>query len=141
MNGRFRPSSFMINGGTVVMMTAFTANGYIRAIRSPCASPGHFGAGMLALVMRETQEMAKGRISAGHDSGNWIRSLDAGVFRCRCSSLPRHRPPTVGHHRNGSDRLRPDPNGIAGRQARRRSTQGHRGETGSAAMTTAASFR
>ena len=59
MNGLFSAKLVMINGGTIVLMTAFTARGYIRAIDRQRVDMVTSVPTMLALVMRETDELAK----------------------------------------------------------------------------------
>jgi acyl-coenzyme A synthetase/AMP-(fatty) acid ligase len=59
MNGLFSAKLVMINGGTIVLMTAFTAKGYIRAIDRQRVDMVTSVPTMLALVMRETEELAK----------------------------------------------------------------------------------
>jgi long-chain acyl-CoA synthetase len=59
MNGLFSAKMVMINGGTIVLMTAFTAPGYIRAIDRLRVDMVTSVPTMLALVMRETAELAK----------------------------------------------------------------------------------
>ena len=59
MNGLFSAKLVMLNGGTIVLMTAFTARGYIRAIDRYRVSMITSVPTMLALVMRETEELAK----------------------------------------------------------------------------------
>jgi long-chain acyl-CoA synthetase len=59
MNGLFSAKLVMINGGTIVLMTGFTARGYIRAIDRQRVDMITSVPTMLALVMRETEELAK----------------------------------------------------------------------------------
>jgi len=59
MNGLFSAKLVMLNGGTIVLMTAFTARGYIRAIDRQRVAMITSVPTMLALVMRETEELAK----------------------------------------------------------------------------------
>ena len=59
MNGLFSAKLVMINGGTIVLMTSFTARGYIRAIDRQRVDMVTSVPTMLALVMRETEELAK----------------------------------------------------------------------------------
>ncbi len=59
MNGLFSAKLVMINGGTIVLMTGFTARGYIRAIDRQRVDMVTSVPTMLALVMRETEELAK----------------------------------------------------------------------------------
>lgn len=59
MNGLFSAKMVMINGGTIVLMTAFTACGYIRAIDRLRIDMVTSVPTMLALVMRETDELGK----------------------------------------------------------------------------------
>ena len=59
MNGLFSAKMVMINGGTIVLMTTFTAKGYIRAIDRLRVDMVTSVPTMLALVMRETEELAK----------------------------------------------------------------------------------
>ena len=59
MNGLFSAKLVMLNGGTIVLMTAFTARGYIRAIDRYRVAMITSVPTMLALVMRETEELAK----------------------------------------------------------------------------------
>lgn len=59
MNGLFSAKMVMINGGTIVLMTGFTARGYIRAIDRQRVDMVTSVPTMLALVMRETDELAK----------------------------------------------------------------------------------
>ncbi len=63
MNGLFSAKMVMINGGTIVLMTAFTARGYIRAIDRLRVDMVTSVPTMLALVMRETEELAKADLS------------------------------------------------------------------------------
>ncbi len=63
MNGLFSAKMVMINGGTIVLMTSFTAKGYIRAIDRQRVSMITSVPTMLALVMRETEELAKADFS------------------------------------------------------------------------------
>lgn len=59
MNGLFSAKLVMVHGGTIVLMTSFTARGYIRAIDRYRVSMITSVPTMLALVMRETEELAK----------------------------------------------------------------------------------
>jgi long-chain acyl-CoA synthetase len=59
MNGLFSAKLVMLNGGTIVLMTSFTAKGYIRAIDRHRVVMVTSVPTMLALVMRETEEIAK----------------------------------------------------------------------------------
>jgi long-chain acyl-CoA synthetase len=59
MNGLFSAKLVMLNGGTIVLMTSFTAKGYIRAIDRYRVAMVTSVPTMLALVMRETEEIAK----------------------------------------------------------------------------------
>src|SRR5229473_1299806 len=63
MNGLFSAKLVMLNGGTIVLMTAFTAKGYIRAIDRQRVAMITSVPTMLALVMRETAELAKTDVS------------------------------------------------------------------------------
>lgn len=64
MNGLFSAKLVMINGGTIVLMTSFTARGYIRAIDRQRVAMVTSVPTMLALVMRETDELAKADLSS-----------------------------------------------------------------------------
>ena len=59
MNGLFSAKLVMLNGGTIVLMTGFTAKGYIRAIDRLRIDMVTSVPTMLALVMRETETLAK----------------------------------------------------------------------------------
>ncbi len=59
MNGLFSAMMVMINGGTIVLLTSFAARGYIRAIDRHRVDMVTSVPTMLALVMRETEELAK----------------------------------------------------------------------------------
>jgi len=59
MNGLFSAKLVMLNGGTIVLMTSFAARGYIRAIDRLRVAMITSVPTMLALVMRETEELAK----------------------------------------------------------------------------------
>jgi long-chain acyl-CoA synthetase len=59
MNGLFSAKMAMINGGTIVLMSGFTGRGYIRAIDRQRVDMVTSVPTMLALVMRETEELAK----------------------------------------------------------------------------------
>jgi acyl-CoA synthetase (AMP-forming)/AMP-acid ligase II len=59
MNGLFSAKLVMLNGGTIVLMTAFTAAGFIRAIDRQRVDMVTSVPTMLALVMRETEALAK----------------------------------------------------------------------------------
>jgi acyl-coenzyme A synthetase/AMP-(fatty) acid ligase len=63
MNGLFSAKLVMLNGGTIVLMTSFTAKGYIRAIDRFRVDMITSVPTMLALVMRETEELAKADFS------------------------------------------------------------------------------
>ena len=63
MNGLFSAKLVMLNGGTIVLMTAFAARGYIRAIDRLRIDMITSVPTMLALVMRETEELAKADLS------------------------------------------------------------------------------
>jgi long-chain acyl-CoA synthetase len=63
MNGLFSAKLVMLNGGTIVLMTAFTAKGFIRAIDRQRVAMITSVPTMLALVMRETEELAKADLS------------------------------------------------------------------------------
>jgi acyl-CoA synthetase (AMP-forming)/AMP-acid ligase II len=58
MNGLFSAKLVMLNGGTIVLMTGFTARGYIRAIDRLRVDMVTSVPTMLALVMRETESLA-----------------------------------------------------------------------------------
>ncbi|MBV8392669.1 MAG: acyl--CoA ligase [Alphaproteobacteria bacterium] len=64
MNGLFSAKLVMLNGGTIVLMTSFTARGYIRAIDRQRVAMVTSVPTMLALVMRETEELAKADLSS-----------------------------------------------------------------------------
>ena len=59
MNGLFSAKLVMLNGGTIVLMTAFTAAGFIGAIDRQRVDMVTSVPNMLALVMRETEALAK----------------------------------------------------------------------------------
>jgi acyl-CoA synthetase (AMP-forming)/AMP-acid ligase II len=59
MNGLFSAKLVMFYGGTIVLMTGFTAKGYIRAIDRHRVAMITSVPTMLALVMRETEELAR----------------------------------------------------------------------------------
>ena len=59
MNGLFSAKLVMLNGGTIVLMTSFSAKGYIRAIDRYRVVMVTSVPTMLALVMRETEELAR----------------------------------------------------------------------------------
>ena len=63
MNGLFSAKLVMLNGGTIVLMTAFTATGYIRAIDRLRIDMITSVPTMLALVMRETAALARADLS------------------------------------------------------------------------------
>lgn len=63
MNGLFSAKLVMINGGTIVLLTGFTARGYIRAIDRLRIDMVTSVPTMLALVMRETEELARADLS------------------------------------------------------------------------------
>ncbi|MDP2329547.1 MAG: class I adenylate-forming enzyme family protein [Reyranella sp.] len=63
MNGLFSAKMVMINGGTIVLMTSFTARGYIRAIDRQRVDMVTSVPTMLALVMREAEELARADFS------------------------------------------------------------------------------
>jgi acyl-CoA synthetase (AMP-forming)/AMP-acid ligase II len=63
MNGLFSSKLVMLNGGTIVLMTTFTAKGYIRAIDRERVAMITSVPTMLALVMRETEELARADLS------------------------------------------------------------------------------
>jgi long-chain acyl-CoA synthetase len=58
MNGLFSAKLVMAHGGTIVLMTGFTAKGYIRAIDRYRVAMVTSVPTMLALVMRETEALA-----------------------------------------------------------------------------------
>lgn len=64
MNGLFSAKLVMFYGGTIVLMTGFTAKGYIRAIDRYRVAMVTSVPTMLALVMRETEELAKADLSS-----------------------------------------------------------------------------
>jgi acyl-CoA synthetase (AMP-forming)/AMP-acid ligase II len=63
MNGLFSAKLVMLNGGTIVLMTGFTAKGYIRAIDRLRVDMVTSVPTMLALVMRETEALAEADLS------------------------------------------------------------------------------
>jgi acyl-CoA synthetase (AMP-forming)/AMP-acid ligase II len=63
MNGLFSSKLVMLNGGTIVLMTGFTAKGYIRAIDRLRIDMVTSVPTMLALVMRETEALAAADLS------------------------------------------------------------------------------
>jgi len=63
MNGLFSAKLVMLNGGTIVLMTNFSARGYIRAIDRLRVDMVTSVPTMLALVMRETEALAKADLS------------------------------------------------------------------------------
>jgi long-chain acyl-CoA synthetase len=63
MNGLFSAKLVMLNGGTIVLMTSFAARGYIRAIDRLRVDMITSVPTMLALVMRETEELARADFS------------------------------------------------------------------------------
>ena len=64
MNGLFSAKLVMLNGGTIVLMTGFTAKGYIRAIDRYQVAMITSVPTMLALVLRETAALAKADFSS-----------------------------------------------------------------------------
>jgi acyl-CoA synthetase (AMP-forming)/AMP-acid ligase II len=64
MNGLFSAKLVMAYGGTIVLMTGFTAKGYIRAIERHRVAMVTSVPTMLALVMRETKALAKADLSS-----------------------------------------------------------------------------
>jgi acyl-CoA synthetase (AMP-forming)/AMP-acid ligase II len=64
MNGLFSAKLIMLNGGTIVLLTSFTAKGYIRAIDRQRVAMVTSVPTMLALVMRETEELAKADLTS-----------------------------------------------------------------------------
>jgi acyl-CoA synthetase (AMP-forming)/AMP-acid ligase II len=58
MNGLFSAKLVMVHGGTIVLMTGFTAKGFIRAIDRYRVAMITSVPTMLALVMRETEALA-----------------------------------------------------------------------------------
>jgi long-chain acyl-CoA synthetase len=64
MNGLFSAKLVMINGGTIVLMTGFAAKGYIRAIDRYQVAMITSVPTMLALVLRETEELARADFSS-----------------------------------------------------------------------------
>ena len=64
MNGLFSAKLVMLNGGTIVLMTAFTAKGYIRAIDRQRVAMITSVPTMLALVMRERDELARADLTS-----------------------------------------------------------------------------
>ena len=64
MNGLFSAKMVMINGGTIVLLTNFTARGYILAIHRQHVDMVTSVPTMLALVMRETEELAKSDLTS-----------------------------------------------------------------------------
>jgi acyl-coenzyme A synthetase/AMP-(fatty) acid ligase len=59
MNGLFSAKLVMVYGGTIALMTGFNAKGYIRAIERYRVAMVTSVPTMLALVMRETEALAK----------------------------------------------------------------------------------
>jgi acyl-CoA synthetase (AMP-forming)/AMP-acid ligase II len=64
MNGLFSAKLVMAYGGTIVLMTGFTAKGYIRAIERHRVAMVTSVPTMLALVMRETEALAAADLSS-----------------------------------------------------------------------------
>ena len=64
MNGLFSAKMAMVNGGTIVLMTSFTPKGYIRAVDRQRVDMITSVPTMLALVMRETEELARADFSS-----------------------------------------------------------------------------
>jgi long-chain acyl-CoA synthetase len=64
MNGLFSAKMAMVNGGTIVLMTSFTPKGYIRAVDRQRVDMITSVPTMLALVMRETEELAKADLTS-----------------------------------------------------------------------------
>lgn len=64
MNGLFSAKLVMLNGGTIVLLTAFTAKGYIRAIDRQRVAMVTSVPTMLALVMRETEALARADLTS-----------------------------------------------------------------------------
>jgi acyl-CoA synthetase (AMP-forming)/AMP-acid ligase II len=64
MNGLFSAKMVMINGGTICLMTSFTARGFIRAIDRLRVDMVTSVPTMLALVMRETETLARADLTS-----------------------------------------------------------------------------
>ena len=79
MNGLFSAKMVMINGGTIVLMTSFTARGYIRAIDRQRIDMITSVPTMLALVMRELPHPRQAFIHLGGDFTRKGSNVEPGV--------------------------------------------------------------
>ena len=130
MNGLFSAKLVMLNGGTIVLMTSFTAKGFIRAIDRLRIDMITSVPTMLALVMRETGELAKADFSCVTMAVTGSAPSTAEFFGQMHRLFPNAETANSwGTTEVGPDRLRPAsrrPGQAAGRA--RLSTQGHRDE-------------
>ena len=114
MNGLFSAKMVMINGGTVVLMTSFTARGYIRAIDRQRVSMITSVPTMLALVMRETAELAKADFSCVTTAVTGSAPATAEFFEQMHSLFPRAETANSwGTTESGPLGFGPHPDGIA----------------------------
>ena len=81
MNGLFSAKMVMLNGGTIVLMTAFTRQGLHPRHRPPSRVDMVTSVPtMLALVMRETEELAKADLDLRHHRASPARRRSTAEF-------------------------------------------------------------
>src|SRR5204863_8203259 len=113
MNGLFSAKLVMLNGGTIVLMTAFTAKGYIRAIDRYRIAMITSVPTMLALVMRETEELAKADLSCVTTAVTGSAPATAEFFEQMHRLFPKAETANSwGATESGPIAFRPHPDGI-----------------------------
>ena len=130
MNGLFSAKLVMLNGGTIVLMTAFTAKGYIRAIDRQRVAMITSVPTMLALVMRETEELAKADLSCVTTAVTGSAPSTPEFFAEMHRLFPKAETANSwGTTESGPIAFGAHPEGLAKAAGRARlSAQGHRGE-------------
>jgi len=110
----------MLNGGTIVLMTGFTARGYIRAIDRLRIDMVTSVPTMLALVMRETEELAKADLGCVTIAVTGSAPSTPEFFEQMHRLFSQRRDgQQLGHDGVGPDRVRPGiPTASPGRRAR-----------------------
>jgi long-chain acyl-CoA synthetase len=80
MNGLFSAKLVMVNGGTIVLMTAFTARGLHPCHRPLSRGHDHLGADHAGAGDARDRGTGQGRPHLGHHRGDRLGALDGGVL-------------------------------------------------------------
>ena len=97
MNGLFSAKMVMINGGTIVLMTSFTARGYIRAIDRQSGRHGDVGADHAGAGDARDRGTGQGRPRLRDHRRHGLGAIDRRSSSSRCTGcFPTPRRPIAG---------------------------------------------